>query len=39
MEDLRKEDREAADSQRRGPRSSRFAKKGSTEQKVWEPLT
>ena len=36
--DSRIGDREAADSQRRGPRSSRFAKKGSAEQKVWEPL-
>ena len=36
--DSRKEGRGAADSQRRGPRSSRLAKKKSAEQNVWEPL-
>ena len=38
IEDSRKRDRKAADLQRRGPRSSKIAKKRSAKQKVWEPL-
>ena len=34
IRDLQKGDREAADSQRRGPRSTRFAKKGPAKQQV-----
>ena len=34
----RKRYQEAVDSQRRGPQSSKFTKKGSTDQKVWDPL-